>query len=185
MQSETLHTVESYDYAKTWIQPIGSYLAALCLCLTDSTCSIIKRGCTCDATFNTFSTASCQWKRNVVESQPHSNAWLRLSREQSYLSEVWEQARVLDQLNGWRQTSKAGLIVTKTHKAVIRERKNEKELEIAGKKLRVRTCEVFLCFVTIMFVLSIVLTSLFSLFYVCYAAKCNTDAKCNNNRRKM
>ena len=30
----------------------------------------------------------------------------------------------------------------------------------------VRTCEVFLCFVTIMFVLSIVLTSLFSLFYV-------------------
>ena len=32
--------------------------------------------------------------------------------------------------------------------------------------LGVRTCEVFLCFVTIMFVLSIVLTSLFSLFYV-------------------
>ena len=29
-----------------------------------------------------------------------------------------------------------------------------------------KTCEVFLCFVTIMFVLSIVLTSLFSLFYV-------------------
>ena len=32
--------------------------------------------------------------------------------------------------------------------------------------LGVRTCEVFLCFVTVMFVLSIVLTSLFSLFYV-------------------
>ena len=32
--------------------------------------------------------------------------------------------------------------------------------------LGVRTCEVFLCFVTIMFVLSIVLTSLCSLFYV-------------------
>ena len=32
--------------------------------------------------------------------------------------------------------------------------------------LDVKTCEVFLCFVTIMFVLSIVLTSLFSLFYV-------------------
>ena len=32
--------------------------------------------------------------------------------------------------------------------------------------LDVRTCEVFLCFVTIMFVLSIVLTPLFSLFYV-------------------
>ena len=32
--------------------------------------------------------------------------------------------------------------------------------------LGVKTCEVFLCFVTIMFVLSIVLTSLFSLFYV-------------------
>ena len=32
--------------------------------------------------------------------------------------------------------------------------------------LGVRTCEVYLCFVTIMFVLSIVLTSLFSLFYV-------------------
>ena len=32
--------------------------------------------------------------------------------------------------------------------------------------LGVRTCEVFPCFVTIMFVLSIVLTSLFSLFYV-------------------
>ena len=31
--------------------------------------------------------------------------------------------------------------------------------------LGVRTCEVFLCFVAIMFVLSIVLTSLFSLFY--------------------
>ena len=30
----------------------------------------------------------------------------------------------------------------------------------------VKTCEVFLCFVTIMFVLSFVLTSLFSLFYV-------------------
>ena len=29
-----------------------------------------------------------------------------------------------------------------------------------------KNCEVFLCFVTIMFVLSIVLTSLFSLFYV-------------------
>ena len=35
-----------------------------------------------------------------------------------------------------------------------------------GVYLGVRTCEVFLCFVTIMFVLSIVLTSLFSLFYV-------------------
>ena len=33
-----------------------------------------------------------------------------------------------------------------------------------GVYLGVRTCEVFLCFVTIMFVLSIVLTSLFSLF---------------------
>ena len=32
--------------------------------------------------------------------------------------------------------------------------------------LGVKTCEVVLCFVTIMFVLSIVLTSLFSLFYV-------------------
>ena len=32
--------------------------------------------------------------------------------------------------------------------------------------LGVKTCEVFLCFVTIMFVLSIVFTSLFSLFYV-------------------
>ena len=32
--------------------------------------------------------------------------------------------------------------------------------------LGVRTCEVVICFVTIMFVLSIVLTSLFSLFYV-------------------
>ena len=32
--------------------------------------------------------------------------------------------------------------------------------------LGVRTCEVFLCFVSIMFVLSIVLTSLISLFYV-------------------
>ena len=31
--------------------------------------------------------------------------------------------------------------------------------------LGVKTCEVFLCFVTIMFVLSFVLTSLFSLFY--------------------
>ena len=35
-----------------------------------------------------------------------------------------------------------------------------------GVYLGVRTCEGFLCFVTIMFVLSIVLTSLFSLFYV-------------------
>ena len=32
--------------------------------------------------------------------------------------------------------------------------------------LGVKTCEVFLCFVTIMFVLSFILTSLFSLFYV-------------------
>ena len=32
--------------------------------------------------------------------------------------------------------------------------------------LGVKTCEVFLCFVTVMFVLSIVLTSLFSLFHV-------------------
>ena len=32
--------------------------------------------------------------------------------------------------------------------------------------LGVKTCEVFLCFVTIIFVLSFVLTSLFSLFYV-------------------
>ena len=32
--------------------------------------------------------------------------------------------------------------------------------------LGVKTCEDFLCFVTIIFVLSIVLTSLFSLFYV-------------------
>ena len=32
--------------------------------------------------------------------------------------------------------------------------------------LGVKTCEVFLCFVTIMSVLSFVLTSLFSLFYV-------------------
>ena len=32
--------------------------------------------------------------------------------------------------------------------------------------LGVKTSEVFLCFVTIMFVLSIVLISLFSLFYV-------------------
>ena len=32
--------------------------------------------------------------------------------------------------------------------------------------LGVKTCEGFLCFVTIMFVLSFVLTSLFSLFYV-------------------
>ena len=32
--------------------------------------------------------------------------------------------------------------------------------------LGVKTCEVFLCFVTIMFVLSFVLTSLSSLFYV-------------------
>ena len=31
---------------------------------------------------------------------------------------------------------------------------------------RCKTCEVFLCFVTVMFVLSFVLTSLFSLFYV-------------------
>ena len=31
---------------------------------------------------------------------------------------------------------------------------------------RVKTCEVFLCFASIMFVLCIVLTSLFSLFYV-------------------
>ena len=37
--------------------------------------------------------------------------------------------------------------------------------EIFGVYLGVRTCEVFLCFVTIMFVLSIVLISLFSLFY--------------------
>ena len=40
----------------------------------------------------------------------------------------------------------------------------------SGKPLRVylgvKTCEVFLCFFTIMFVLSFVLTSLFSLFYV-------------------
>ena len=35
-----------------------------------------------------------------------------------------------------------------------------------GVSLGVKTCEVFLCFVTIMFVLSFVLTSLFSLFYV-------------------
>ena len=35
-----------------------------------------------------------------------------------------------------------------------------------GVYLGVKTCEVFLCFVTIMFVLSIVLTSLFSLFHV-------------------
>ena len=35
-----------------------------------------------------------------------------------------------------------------------------------GVYLGVKTCEVFLCLVTIMFVLSIVLTSLFSLFYV-------------------
>ena len=35
-----------------------------------------------------------------------------------------------------------------------------------GVYLGVKTCEVFLCFVSIMFVLSIVLTSLFSLFYV-------------------
>ena len=35
-----------------------------------------------------------------------------------------------------------------------------------GVYLGVKTCEVFLCFVTIMFVLSFVLTSLFSLFYV-------------------
>ena len=35
-----------------------------------------------------------------------------------------------------------------------------------GVYLGVRTCEVFLCFVTVMIVLSIVLTSLFSLFYV-------------------
>ena len=35
-----------------------------------------------------------------------------------------------------------------------------------GVYLGVKICEVFLCFVTIMFVLSIVLTSLFSLFYV-------------------
>ena len=39
-------------------------------------------------------------------------------------------------------------------------------LLLSGVYLGVRTCEVFLCFVTIMFVLSIVLTSLFSLFYV-------------------
>ena len=32
--------------------------------------------------------------------------------------------------------------------------------------LGVKTCEVFLCFITIIFVLSIVLTFLFSLFYV-------------------
>ena len=36
----------------------------------------------------------------------------------------------------------------------------------SGVYLGVKTCEVFLCFVTIMFVLCIVLTSLFSLFYV-------------------
>ena len=35
-----------------------------------------------------------------------------------------------------------------------------------GVYLGVKTCEVFLCFVTIMFVLSFVLTSLFSLIYV-------------------
>ena len=35
-----------------------------------------------------------------------------------------------------------------------------------GVYLGVKTCEVFLCFVTIMFALCIVLTSLFSLFYV-------------------
>ena len=39
-------------------------------------------------------------------------------------------------------------------------------LETFWVYLGVKTCEVFLCFVTIMFVLSIVLTSLFSLFYV-------------------
>ena len=36
----------------------------------------------------------------------------------------------------------------------------------SGVYLGVKTCEVFLCFVTIMFVLSFVLTSLFSLFCV-------------------
>ena len=36
----------------------------------------------------------------------------------------------------------------------------------SGVYLGVKTCEVFLCFVSIMFVLSIVWTSLFSLFYV-------------------
>ena len=35
-----------------------------------------------------------------------------------------------------------------------------------GVYLGVKTYEVFLCFVSIMFVLSVVLTSLFSLFYV-------------------
>ena len=35
-----------------------------------------------------------------------------------------------------------------------------------GVYLGVKTCEVFLCFVTIMFVLCIVLTSLFSLLYI-------------------
>ena len=39
-------------------------------------------------------------------------------------------------------------------------------LRFFGVSLGVKTCEVFLCFVTIMFVLSFVLTSLFSLFYV-------------------
>ena len=44
----------------------------------------------------------------------------------------------------------------------------DKTQEVQGSwvYLGVRTCEVFLCFVTIMFVLTIVLTSLFSLFYV-------------------
>ena len=36
----------------------------------------------------------------------------------------------------------------------------------SGVYLCVKTCEVFLCFVTIMFVLSFALTSLFSFFYV-------------------
>ena len=39
-------------------------------------------------------------------------------------------------------------------------------IETGGVYLGVKTCEVFLCFVTIVFVLSFVLTSLFSLFYV-------------------
>lgn len=39
---------------------IFKYLATLCLCLTMSSCSLRSRGCTCAASFNTLSTASCE-----------------------------------------------------------------------------------------------------------------------------
>ena len=58
-------------------------------------------------------------------------------------------------------TDKAKSVKVETDSCRVTEHHSE-----FGVILGVRTCEVFLCFVTIMFVLSIVLTSLFSLFYV-------------------